>query len=87
MDDILNRDSTFRYLLLGRLKADCDYYLGYGNRSKNRLWAGDENLQIETMIKLYNSFQSDKKPEWLTMNEILNYQKEMMMPNQKIDEK
>lgn len=27
------------------------------------------------MKDLYNSFQSDKKPEWLTMTEILEYEK------------
>ena len=29
------------------------------------------------MIKLHDSFDQDKKPEWLTMDEILEYKKEM----------
>ena len=77
MEDVFRRNVKFRYQLLGRLKADCDYYLGYGNRYTMRLWAKNEEQQIELMIKLHDSFDQDKKPEWLTMDEILEYKKEM----------
>jgi hypothetical protein len=40
--------------------------------------AGDEKLQIEFMIKLHESFKEDEKPEWLTMDEILEYSKKMI---------
>ncbi len=30
------------------------------------------------MIKLYDSFSEDEKPEWLTMDKIKEYSKEMM---------
>ena len=76
IEDILQHDLRFRYQLLSRLQADCEYYLGFGNRSTNRLWAGDEKAQIETMTKLYESF--NEKPEWLTMDEILEYSKRMI---------
>ena len=52
--------------------------LNYGNRHPKSLWAGDEKLQIEFMIKLHESFKEDEKPEWLTMDEILEYSKKMI---------
>lgn len=78
IDEILQHDLRFRYMLLGRLQADCEYYLGFGNRNANRLWTGNEETQIETMTKLYESFREDEKPEWLTMDEIMEYGKRMI---------
>ena len=80
LDDIVNRDLRFRYMLLSRLQSDCDYYLNYGNRFPGCLWAGNEQRQIEAMIKLHESFNKDEKPEWLTMEEILEYDKKMNPP-------
>lgn len=76
-EDVLQSDLTFRYMLLGRLQSDCEYYLNYGNRNTNRLWAGDESRQIELMKRLHDSFSEEEKPEWLTMEEIIAYGKEM----------
>lgn len=78
VNDVLNRDLTFRYQLLGRLEADCEYYLNYGNRNTNRLWAGNEAEQIELMTKLYDSFSEEEKPQWLTKDKIKKYAKEML---------
>ena len=78
IDEILQHDLRFRYMLLGRLQADCEYYLGFGNRNNNRLWAGNEEAQIETMTKLYESFAEDERPEWLTMDEIKEYGRRMI---------
>lgn len=77
VDEILQHDSRFRYMLLSRLQSDCEYYLNYGGRHPKCLWAGDEERQIEFMIKLHDSFREGEKPEWLTMDEILEYKKEM----------
>ena len=74
----MQRDLTFRYMLLGRLQADCEYYLDFGYRNTKRLWAGSEERQIDFMIKLYDSFSEDEKPEWLTMDKIKEYSKEMI---------
>lgn len=71
-------DEKFNYMMLDRLKMDCNYYLGNGNRNKNRLWAGNEEDQINEMKKLYNSFDDNKKPEWLTWEDILNFENEMI---------
>ena len=77
IDRVLHRDMVFRYQLLGRLQADCEYYLDYGNRNIRRLWAGNVNLQIKLMAELYNSFKEDEKPQSLTMDEIIAYGKAM----------
>jgi NAD(P)H-flavin reductase len=68
----------FNYQFLDRLKSDCDYYLGYGNRNKKNLWYKDEKEHINKMKELYNSFPDNNKPEWLTYEHILNYEKEMI---------
>lgn len=67
----------FRYQLLSRLQSDCKYFLGNGGRSDKCLWAGNVQDQIAKMKELYNSFSDDMKPEWLTMEDIENYEKEM----------
>jgi hypothetical protein len=75
--EVLNYDETFRYQLLSRLQSDCNYYLGNGNRSIKHLWADDEQEQIEVMKDLWKSFADEDKPEWLTWEEILNYETKM----------
>jgi hypothetical protein len=37
-----------------------------------------EQEHIDAMKKLYNSFPADQKPEWLTWEQILEYEKEMV---------
>lgn len=78
IQEILKSEETFRYQLLSRLQGDCNYYLGYGNRSKNALWANNEQEQIGTMKELWKSFTENGKPEWLTWDDILNYESKMI---------
>lgn len=71
-------DKRFRYMMLDRLRGDCDYYLSYyGNRSVNCLWAADEQKQIQTMKDIWNTFSDEDKPEWLSWEDILEYEKLM----------
>lgn len=65
----------FKYQLLDRLKSDCEYFLKAGNRNEKHLWAGNVDDQIAKMKELWNSLE--EKPEWLTMEDIENYEKEM----------
>jgi hypothetical protein len=67
----------FNYMMLGRLQSDCEYYLGFGNRHEPHLWAGNVKEQIEKMKELHNSFPEGQKPEWLTYEGILEYEKRM----------
>lgn len=66
---------SFDYQMLGRLQSDCDYYLGHGNRSERNLWAGSVDDQIKEMKRLWNKVPI--KPEWLSMEDILEYEKKM----------
>ena len=64
-------DNTFNYMMLDRLKSDCEYYLCYGGRNAKSLWAHDEQRQIDKMRELYDSLPI--KPKWLTMDQIDEY--------------
>lgn len=74
----LNGDDRFRYQMLSRLQMDCDYYLGNGNHFAGHLWADGEKEQVEIMKHLYNSFSDIDKPEWISMEDIEGYEKEMV---------
>jgi hypothetical protein len=65
----------FNYQLLSRLKSDCDFFLENGNRKEKYLWALSVDAQIEKMKELYNLVP--EKPEWLSMDDILVYEKKM----------
>lgn len=80
---ILDGKDEIRYGLLARMQSDCEYYLGYGCRSKKRLWANDEDTQIEYMKVIWKSFPRGMKPRWLTWNQILAYEKAMVENKQK----
>ena len=73
----MSNSKEYNYMLLDRLKQDCEYYLGNGNRHAKHLWAGDEKKQIEKMLELYNSFTEEEKPEWISLEDIKNYAKQM----------
>lgn len=69
-------ETRHKYMMLSRLQADCEYYLGFGNRdAKHALWARDEQKHIDKMRELYDLVSP--KPEWLTVEQIDNYAKQM----------
>lgn len=70
-----NTNLEYNYMLLDRLRSDCEYFLGNGNRNEKDLWAGSVDAQINEMKKIWNSLK--EKPEWLTMEDINNYEKKM----------
>jgi len=77
--EIVNsKDIKFKYMMLDRLRSDCEYYLGYGNKNKEKLWTHDEQEQIDFMIALYNSFNDDIKPQYITLEQIEEYRKKMV---------
>ena len=61
--------------LLSRLKMDCDYYLGAGERAEKHLWAGSVEAQITKMRELYALLP--EKPEWLSEQDIDRYESQM----------
>ena len=67
-------------MLLDRLRADCDYFLGAGGRSEKHLWAGNVHAQIKKKRELYDALP--EKPEWLTAEAIDRYAAQMAAPYQ-----
>lgn len=79
-------DRLFEYMLLDRLKGDCDYFLGACAEAAARgdgtiagaerqLWAGSVESQIAKMRELFDMVP--EKPEWLTEEDIDRYEAEM----------
>ena len=66
------------YMLLSRLKADGDYFVGAGGRAEKHRWAGNVREQIAKMRELYDALPDE--PEWLTMEDIDRYAQRMEPP-------
>lgn len=73
MEDWSNYGLGFRYSMLSRLRHDCDYYLSYGDRNPDTLWAQDEQSQIDNMVAIWKTFDRDYRPDWLTWGDIVFY--------------
>ncbi len=71
-----SEDKRFQYMMLDRLRCDCDYYLGYGNRNEDIL-CGTPQEHIECMKKRWLEFADNEKPERLTWEQILEYERQM----------
>ena len=67
--------NEYNYMLLSRLKMDCEYFLNYGHRNPKHLWAGSVDDQIMKMKDIYHKL--DEKPEWISMDDIEEYEKQM----------
>lgn len=77
MEDWSKKDKTFRYMMLDRLRQDCDYSLNYCDGSANVLWAKDAKSQIENMLALWETFDPEDRPEWLTWDDLCDYARRM----------
>lgn len=67
----------FDYMMLDRLRSDCDYFLSNGNGYLGYLYYKDIDKHIEEMKEIYNSFSEDEKPEWISLEDIENYKEKM----------
>jgi NAD(P)H-flavin reductase len=66
-------------MLLSRLQADCEYYLGWGNRNELRLYYNTKEEHIKKMFEIYNELEI--KPKWLKLKTIKKYAKNMLASN------
>lgn len=76
----------FDYMMLDRLKTDCDYFLGNGNGFLGHLYYKDIDRHIEEMEKIYESFSNEEKPEWINLENIKNYKEKMTKMLEKSEE-
>ena len=65
----------FEYMLLARLQMDCEYFIKTSPSIKH-LWAGNVKDQIAIMKELWECLKV--KPEWLTLDEIHQYEQQMI---------
>jgi hypothetical protein len=72
----MTNPQQFQYMMLSRLQSDCEYFLGYGNRSVKCLWADSVENHIVEMKRLWNVL--NRKPAWLSMEQINEYEKRML---------
>ena len=79
-----SKDKKYPYQMLSRLKSDCDYYLGAGNRADKHLWALNPKDQIAYMKAIYDRLE--EKPDWLTLDQINDYKKQMLSEKYSIKE-
>ena len=79
--DYKQHDKKFQFQLLDRMRQDCEYFLGNGNRQEKFLWAGNVDDQIKAMRDL----QSRLNPEWLSKEDIDRYESQMK-DGKKLDE-
>lgn len=77
MEDWSRYEPRFRYMMLDRLRQDCDYSLNRCGGSENVLWAKSKTDQIANMVALWKTFEPEDRPEWLTMEQIIDYAKRM----------
>lgn len=73
MEDWSRYEPKFRYMMLDRMRQDCDYSLDRCDGSENALWAKDKKSQIENMKAIWKTFPKNDTPEWLTWDDILEY--------------
>lgn len=74
--DLEKHGEKWRYMFLDRLRLDCVYYLGNGNRYAPHLWTHDERKQIDLMREIYASLP--EPPEWLTLEDIADFETQMV---------
>lgn len=79
-NEIKKESLKFRYQFLSRLQSDCKYFLGNGCRHEKYLWAQNVPEQIALMREYWHSFAESEKPEWLTLEEINELEKNMLLP-------
>lgn len=76
-ENLPTESERFNYMMLDRLRCDCETHLNIWNKYSRKLSKEQRKSTIEEMKNIYNSFSDDKKPEWLTWNQILEYEKQM----------
>lgn len=80
-DPFVRHPREIDYMMLSRMRSDCDYFLGNGNGYEGHLWGGSVEKICDEMERIWNSLE--EKPEWLTLEQIEEYRREMMKMRRK----
>ena len=73
MDNWNRYELKFRYMMLDRMRQDCNYYFGNGLEYAGNLWAKDEKTHIACMLAIWDTFEPDERPEWISKEDIIDY--------------
>lgn len=76
MEEILSGGITYKYRLLARMQQDCLLYIA-GDRREEYLWTQSVTKQIDLMVATWNSIPTDKRPKWLSLEQIKEFEKQM----------
>ena len=68
----------FDYMMLARWRMDCEYFLGCGNGYEGHLYHGTVEKICDAMEEKWKSLPDNEKPEWLTIEQILEYREKML---------
>ena len=68
----LASDTEFEYMFLSRLKADLDYFFGYGGRNERHLYYNNILDHIKEFTTKWNALKI--KPDWLSQESLVKYQ-------------
>lgn len=71
------------YMMLERLRQDCDFFLGPGCGCENNLYYKTVEEHCNQMEKLWKSFGRYEKPNWLTLEQIKSYRVQMLKARNK----
>ena len=69
-------DRDFFRAMLARMVADCEYYLGYGQRQSKHLWTHDPKEQIAVMWELYAQL-GEEVDGWCPAERIAHFDMDM----------
>lgn len=72
-----DNNKQYLYMTLDRMKQDCKYFLS-GHNCNKFLYSGSIEEHIADMKAIYNSFEPAERPEWLDMQQIEEYNREML---------
>lgn len=74
------RKFRFEYMMLSRLKDDCDGFLSDDDcryHNPRGIWGTNVESHIRRMKEIWSKIPEDIKPEWLTFEQILDYESRM----------
>jgi len=81
IDEYKENPYSHQYAMLDMMRSRCDCYLGHGNRNPKHLSGDNVADHITAMKQMWNDLPENGKPEWLTWEQILEYEKEMLNPS------
>jgi hypothetical protein len=78
--ELKEKKFSFEFMMLSRLKSDCIGFLSPGDcrfHWEEGIWGKNVKEHIVKMKELWNKIPEDIKPEWLSWEDILDFERKM----------